>query len=327
MRAIRFDRFGDPDRVLELATIPAPQPGPNEIRVRLTHRPINPSDLLCIQGKYRISAAPPMSPGLEGVGVIDAIGDGVTGMVMGQRVITLAGVPGTWAEYIVIRAEHALPIPDAIDDVAAAQLLVNPITAWALVCDELPLREGDWLLQTAASSALGAIIIQLARRRGVKTLNVVRRRDHVERIIDAGGDAVVCTADEFWAEQVRERATEGVAVVVDPVGGELAPRLIPLLRSGGTLCVLGLLAGNTLGPLDAGTLIFNALSIRGFWLSEWATRRPLDVLSRAFAEVMTLLVTGELRLSAAAEYDLSNFQSALQHASRPGRDGKILLVG
>jgi NADPH2:quinone reductase len=328
MRAIRFSQFGDPNRVLSLANVPDPEPGPGEVRVRLTHRPINPSDLLTVQNLYRTSARPPMSPGLEGVGRIDAIGRDVKAFAPGQRVVSLAGIPGTWAERIVIPAERALPIPDAIDDVAAAQLLVNPITAWALVFDDLPLKDGDWLLQTAASSALGRIIIQLARRRNLRTLNVVRRRENVQPLLDAGGDAVVCTADEPLGARVREITKhDGVAAAIDAVGGPLSDEVVRCVRPGGTMCVMGILGGAMLGPIDPRALIFDAVTIRGFWLSEWSARRPPDVINRAFGEMMTLIAGGELRLRAEAEYDLADFSRALEHVNRPARDGKIMLVG
>src|SRR5215831_20921676 len=174
MRALRFARFGDPRDMLRLENIPAPEPRADEVRIRFTHRPINPSDLLTVRGDYRIFTQPPLTPGLEGVGVIDALGDGVSGLSVGQRVISLAGLPGTWAEQFVVPAERAMPLPDAVSDPDAAQLLVNPMTAWAFLNGELPLRDGDWLLQTAAASTLGKMIVALARARGVRTLNVVR---------------------------------------------------------------------------------------------------------------------------------------------------------
>src|ERR1051325_86872 len=121
MRAIRFTQHGDPLRVLALEDVATPTPGPGEVRVRLTHRPITPADLLTVTGYYRIFSTPPLAPGLEGVGVIDALGDGVQGLSVGQRVISLAGQPGHWAEQYVMPAERVLPIPDAIPDQVAAR--------------------------------------------------------------------------------------------------------------------------------------------------------------------------------------------------------------
>jgi len=328
MRALRFARFGDPRDVLRLENIPAPEPRADEVRIRFTHRPINPSDLLTVRGDYRIFAQPPLTPGLEGVGVIDALGDGVSGLSVGQRVISLAGLPGTWAEQFVVPAERAMPLPDAVRDEVGAQALANPVTAWALLYDQLPLRHGDWLLQTAAASTLGKLVAALARRRGVRTVNVVRRRDQAQAVLDAGGDAVVVTDEESLIDRVLAVTRDtGVGVAIDAVGGSLGAQLVSCLRPGGVLYSYGLLSGSELGSIDAKALIFDNVTVRGFWIIEWFQRRPPEVISRALTEVVTMLACGDLRPNVEAEYDLGEFGRAIAHAERAGRQGKILLTG
>ena len=328
MRALRFPRFGNPREVLSVEALPSPAPDAGQVRIRFTHRPINPSDLLTVTGDYRIFTRPPLTPGLEGVGVIDALGDGVAGLTTGQRVISLAGMPGTWAEQFVVAAERAMPLPDAISDQVGAQTLANPVTAWALVNDELPLREGDWLLQTAAASALGKVIVAFARRRGVRTLNVVRRRDQARQVLDAGGDAVVVTDEESLVDRVPAiTGSAGVGVALDSVGGLLGAQVVSCLRPGGIMYSVGLLSGESLGPVDVKTLIFDNVTLRGFWIIEWFQRRPPEVIGRALTDVVTMLATGDPTLSVEAEYDLADFRRAIEHAGRAGRRGKILLTG
>lgn len=328
MRALRFSRFGEPRDVLRLENLPAPEPGTGEVRVRFTHRPINPSDLLTVRGDYRILAQPPLTPGLEGVGTIDALGDGVSGLSVGQRVISLAGIPGTWAEQLVLPVERAMPLPDAIGDEVAAQTVANPVTAWALLYDELPLRDGDWLLQTAAASTLGKLIAALARRRGVRTLNVVRRRDQAQAVLDAGGDDVVVTDEESLIDRVRAVTRDaGVGVAIDAVGGSLGAQLVSCLRPGGVLYSYGLLSGNHLGSIDAKALIFDNVTVRGFWIMEWFQRRPPEVIGRALTDVVSMLASGDLRPDVEAAYDLGDFRRAIVHGERVGRRGKILLTG
>src|SRR3954463_3858297 len=111
MRALRFKKCGDPLEVLTLEDVASPVPGPGEVRVRITHRPINPSDLYCVQGVYPVRPELPGSPGFEGVGAIDAIGAGVSGLTVGQRAISATGMPGTWAEHLIAPAEGVVPIP------------------------------------------------------------------------------------------------------------------------------------------------------------------------------------------------------------------------
>jgi len=328
MKAIRFHQFGEPERVLNLEDARVPDPGLGEVRVRFTHRPINPSDLQIVRGVYPIHASPPASPGLEGVGRIDALGDGVSGLSVGQRVVSLAGASGTWAEHFVIPAMRALPVPDLMSDLVAAQAIANPVTAWAMVNDEVSLQEGDWLLQTAASSTLATLVIQLAKRRGVKTLNVVRRRSQVAEVLARGGDAVVCTEDESFVARAREiTGGAGVAAAFDAVGGTTGAEAVRCLRQGGTMLSMGLLSGETIGPIDTRALIFNGNTIRGFWIIEWFGRRPPEVIGNALTEVLTLLTTGGLAPTTEAQYPLADFRPALEHVARAGRRGKIMLVG
>lgn len=328
MRALRFNRAGEPLDVLRLDDVPIPTPGPGEVRVRITHRPINPSDLLTVRGVYPIQPTLPGSPGLEGVGVVDALGDGVINLARGQRVISLAGVPGTWAEQLVIPAERALPVPDAVNDQVAAQVLVNPVTAWAMLHDELALAKGDWVLQTAAGSTLGRLVIQLARHRGIHTINVVRRRAQVQPLLDAGADAVVCTENESLVDRVRAiTGGKGVRGAIDAVSGPEGADVARCLAPGGTMLTMGVLGGATLGPIDAGDLLFKGASIRGFWLTNWFMRQTPESVGHALTEVLTLLATGVMKPDVAAEYDLADFREAIAHAERPGRNGKVLLRG
>lgn len=328
MRALRFARHGEPLDVLHLDDVPEPHPGPGEVRMRITHRSINPSDLLTVRGLYPNQPSLPGSPGLEGVGVIDALGDGVTNLARGQRVISLAGVPGMWAEQVVIPAERALPVPDAVSDQVAAQVLVNPVTAWVMLNDELALARGDWLLQTAASSTLGRLVIQLARHRGIHTVNVVRRRAQAKALLDAGADAVVCTDDEPIIERVRAiTGGKGVRAAIDAVSGPQGGDVARCLAPGGTMLTMGVLGGVTLGPIDAGDLLFKGATIRGFWLTNWFTRQAPESVGRALTEVLTLLATGVMKPVVEAEYDLADFREAIAHAERPGRIGKVLLRG
>lgn len=328
MRALRIARFGNPLDVVQLDDVPAPEPHAGEVRVRMTYRPINPSDLLAVRGLYPVRPSLPGSPGLEGVGVIDALGAGVTGLDVGQRVIPLSGLPGTWAEQLIVAADRAMPVPDRLSDQVAAQVLVNPMTAWALLTDELSLSEGDWVLQTAAGSTLGRLVIQLARHRRLHTINVVRRRDQVQELLDLGADAVIATENESLVERVDALTRgEGVRAAIDAVSGPDAAKVASCLSLGGTMITMGALGGATIGPFDVADLLFKGVTIRGFWLTNWFRRKSPQELSQALGEVLTLLATHVFEPPVAAEYDLAEYRAALAHAERPGRGGKVLLRG
>ena len=326
MKAVRFARFGPPSEVLRLEELPIPEPAPGEVRLRLTHRPINPSDLLTVAGVYPIRPALPGSPGLEGVGRVDAVGQGVD-IPLGQRMITLAAVPGTWAEAVLVSADRLLSIPETMADQTAAQFLVNPMTAWALL-DDLALSSGDWLLQTAAGSTLGRLLIELTRSRGVRTINVVRRREQIPELLELGADQVLATEDGPLVDQVLGlTAGQGVLSAIDAVGGALGAQVAACLAPGGRMLVMGLLEAEPTLPMTTADILFKEATIRGFWLARWFARQAPERVGQAIGEVMHLLVSGVLHPAVEAEYELADFREAVVHTARSGRRGKVLLTG
>src|SRR6516165_1963921 len=204
MQAAVFESFGEPSQVLQVREVPEPRPGPGEVRVRMIMSPVNPSDLLVVRGRYGVLPSLPATPGFEGVGVVDEVGPGLLGrFVKGKRVVVINSAGGNWAQYAVIPARQARPVPDDIPDEQAAAYFVNPASVLALARHVLKVRKGDWLLQSAAGSTLGRMMIKLGRHDGFKTLNVVRRREAIAELRDLGGDAVICSEDGPIDEQVR----------------------------------------------------------------------------------------------------------------------------
>ncbi len=326
MRAIRFYEFGDPLAVLRVEDIPLPEPGPDEIRVRLTHRPMNPSDLLTVSGQYgRLPRQLPAVPGLEGAGLVDALGEGVAGLGLGQRVIAL-GSGGTWQEAVVIPAAGALPVPDSISDQTAAQFVGNPVSAYVMLVEELALQPGDWVLQTAAGSTLGRIVLQLAQLKGYKTINWVRRREQVGELLALGADAAFCTEDDDLVQQVTELTEGGVQGVLDAVGGAVGALAADTLRTRGTMLAYGLLSGQPV-PLNTGRMLFKGTTVRGFWLTRWMQSQPPEQLRAVFTALLGLMTEGHIQPPVEAEYDLGDVLEAVRHAQTPGRSGKLLLTG
>ena len=326
MRSVRFYEFGDPDDVLRVEDVPQPEPGAGQVLVRLRARSINPSDLLTVRGLYGALPKLPATPGLEGMGEVAAVGEGVKNFRPGQRVIPL-GVPGTWQEYLLAPETQLLPVPDAVGDRTAAQFVVNPLTAWVMTVEELALRPGEWLLQTAAGSTLGRVVLQIAALRGFKTINVVRRREQVEELKALGADEVVCAADEDLVERVKEiTGGAGATKAIDAVGGQTGGEVARALGRGGVLLVYGVLSMEPM-PVDGGRMIFNASTIRGFWLSEWLRTAAPEQRQAVTSELLRLMATREIVPPVEAEYPLSEVLAAVEHAVRPGRSGKVLLVG
>lgn len=325
MKSVRFSQFGNPSEVLRVEEIEAPRPGPGQVLVRMRARPINPSDLLTVEGLYGSLPQLPATPGLEGMGEVAEVGEGVTHLVAGQRVIPL-GVAGTWQEYLVAGAAQVLPVPDALSDQTAAQFVVNPLTAWIMTVEELGLRPGEWLLQTAAGSTLGRVVLQLARLRGFRTINVVRRRAQVEELKALGADEVIATDDEDLVERVKEiTGREGLSKAIDAVGGPVGGAVVRALGRGGVMLVYGLLSMEPI-PVDSGRMIFMTSTIRGFWLGDWFRTAPPERQMAVTTELLRLMAAGEVVPPVEAEYPLAEVLAAVEHSVRPGRGGKVLLV-
>jgi NADPH2:quinone reductase len=329
VNAVVFDRFGEPAEVLHVRDVPLPDPGPGEVRVRMKLSPINPSDLLVVRGQYGRRPTLPASPGFEGVGVLDAAGPGllrlIRGLSPGKRVAVLNGKGGNWQEFVVISARQAVPLADDVSDEQAASFFVNPATTLVMTQKVLRVPRGAWLLQTAAGSALGRMVIRLGRHLGFRTINLVRRREQVDELLKAGGDAAFCTQDEALPDRVRELTGGlGVRYALDAVGGATGAAVVDGLAPGGRMLVYGTLSGEPI-PLDPRALMAGQKSIQGFWLSEWVREQgPLTMLG-LFRSIHKLLRAGVLTSEVGAAYPPEEIQAAVRQAETPGRHGKVLL--
>ncbi|HEX8336818.1 MAG TPA: zinc-dependent alcohol dehydrogenase family protein [Pyrinomonadaceae bacterium] len=325
MQSVRFHEFGNPAEVLRVEEVERPEPGAGQVLLKMRARPINPSDLLTVRGLYGSLPVPPATPGLEGMGEVAEVGGGVTHLRAGQRVIPL-GVAGTWAEFVVAPAAQLIPVPDAVSDQTAAQFVVNPLTAWIMTVEELDAQPGEWLLQTAAGSTLGRVVLQIAKQHGFKTINVVRRREQVEELKALGADEVICSDEEDLPERVGEiTGREGLRKAIDAVGGETGAAVVRALGRGGVLLVYGLLSGRPM-PIDGGHMIFASATVRGFWLGEWMRSAPPERQQAVVGEMLRSMATQEIVPPVEAEYPLSEVLAAVEHSERPGRSGKVLLT-
>jgi NADPH:quinone reductase-like Zn-dependent oxidoreductase len=332
MKALIFRETGEPTSVLKLAEIPTPLLAPNEALVRVLLSPINPSDLHMVRGRYGYQPGLPASPGAEGVGIVEAVGPGVRGPIVGSRVVFVQ-TWNTWREQIVCPVDRLVPVPDGLDDPAAATSYTNPLTAWALTRSSHNLKEGDWLLQTAAASSVGKLVLQLAQQYRFKTINVIRRREQETIIRNLGGDEIICTADEDVRARVQElTAGKGVERAIDCVAGELGAEIARSLAPAGTLLVYGALSSHRQTdpakftmPLFAPRLIYSTATVRGWWLPHWVNSQPLAAVRAATSDLLTLLSNGGLTPPAIVRYSFKDFQEAIRLADGEAGQQKVLL--
>jgi NADPH:quinone reductase-like Zn-dependent oxidoreductase len=329
MKAAIFDQFGPPEEVLQVRDVPLPEPGRNEVRVRMLASPVNPSDLMVIRGEYGRLPTLPATPGFEGAGVVDDSGGGllalVRGLKPGKRVGVICAGGGAWAEYVVVPARQVVPLPDSMPVEQAASFFVNPASAIAMTRHVLKVPPGEWLLQTAAGSALGRMVIRLGKQFGFRTLNVVRRREQAEELLQAGADAAVCEADEPVPDRVRDLTDgRGVRYAIDAVGGTTGTAAMQALGAGGRLLVYGTLSGKPI-TIDPRLLMMGHKRLEGFWLSEWVReQRPLAML-RLFRAIRDLMGAGVITTDVGATFGLDDARKAVAQAAQPARHGKVQL--
>ena len=326
MKAIVFDRFGPPEEVLHVRDIPEPKPGPGEVKVRMIASPINPSDLLYIAGQYGLKPPTfPATPGFEGVGTVVESGGGLIGWLRkGKRVAVLNDRDGNWGEFTVASAKQVIPIPDEIPDEQAASFFVNPATAVILTRRVFTIAPGEWLLQSAAGSALGKMIIALAKLDGVRTINVVRRPEQLDELKKLRADEVILEKDGI-EEQVRKiTGGAGVKFALDPVGGSTGTEVIRCLADGGTCRLYGLLSGESVS-VDPRSLITGSKTIQGFWLADFMKALGLVAKLSLIGEIRTLMKAGVLKTEAGIAFPLDRIADAVRKAVAPGKSGKVLL--
>ncbi|MEJ7638801.1 MAG: zinc-dependent alcohol dehydrogenase family protein [Singulisphaera sp.] len=326
MKSIMFDQFGEPADVLSVREVPMPEPGPGQVRVRMIASPVNPSDLLVVRGRYGVLPKLPASVGFEGVGVVDKVGTGLLGwLVKGKRVAVVNNKGGNWSEYAVIPARQARPVADDLPDEQVASFFVNPASVLAMVRHVLAVPRGQWLLQSAAGSALGRMVIKLARHDGIKTANVVRRPEAIDELKALGADVVISSSGGPIAEQVRAlTGTDGVRYALDPVGGDTGTGVFESLAEDGRMLVYGTLSGEPL-RIDPRRMIAGKRVVEGFWLGHWAPGRNIPQMLLLFREIAAMIRSGVLATEVGATFPLGAVGDAVQAAEVVGRRGKVLL--
>lgn len=325
MKAVVCERWGEPEEVLQVHEVPEPAPGRGEVRVRMIAAPINPSDLLMVRGQYGRLPPLPATPGFEGVGVVEAGSGLLARRVMGRRVAVLNSGSGNWQEHVVIPARQAVPVPSELTDEQAATFFVNPASALVMTQYVLQVPPGAWMLQTAAGSTLGKMVIRLGQRFGFRTLNVVRRREQAEELLRLGGTAAIATNDEPLTEKIQGiTGGAGVQFALDAVGGATGSEVVRNLGRGGRLIVYGTLAGEPLS-VDSRVLMVGQKRVEGFWLSEWVRDQKPWTMLWLFRQIGKLLRAGVLISEMGKSFALTDIHAAVRQAALPGRQGKVLL--
>jgi trans-2-enoyl-CoA reductase len=322
INAAVYETHGNPADVLHVESRPWPTPAPGEVIVKMRAAPINPADLNQIEGKYPVRAELPATPGFEGAGIVVDIGADVKGLSSGALVI-LPHDTGTWRDAVAVKADELVVVPAGIKPEHAATLKINPMTAWRLLHDYVDLARGDWLIQNAANSAAGRAVIQIARELGYKTVNVVRRSELIGELRAEGGDVVLVDSENLRHEVEDAIGGPPIRLGLNAVGGESALRLANCLAPGSTLVTYGAMSLQPL-KIPNGLLIFKDLRFRGIWINKWYDNATPAQRMEAFQHLFEMAKRGLLQTKVEKTYPLSEAKTAVAHAARGQRSGKII---
>lgn len=312
-----------PQEVIAAVDLQLPAPASGQARVKVLAAPINPSDVLTLTGEYGMLPPLPAIGGSEGVGRVEELGPQVADLKVGQLVLLPAGC-GTWVSHLNAPANKLIPLPEA-DPLQLAMLTVNPPTASLLLSQFVDLKPGDWVIQNAANSGVGSYLIQLARLRGFKTINVVRRESALAGVQTEGGDVVLVDGADLAQRVQAASAGAKVRLGIDAVGGEATDHLAACLCEGGVLVNYGMMSRQPC-QVSPASIVFRDVSLRGFWLAKWfKTATPAERM-KVFGELTQLIAGGKLHTRVAATYNLSQIKAAVAAAASGERAGKILIV-
>jgi NADPH2:quinone reductase len=295
--------------------------------VKIAAAPVNPADLAFVSGRYGVRRPLPTVPGWEGSGRVVATGGGLMArFLLGRRVACAAtdGGDGTWAEYLTTSPLRCIPLRRQVSPEQGASLLVNPLSAWAMV--DLARREGHRaIVQTAAAGALGRMLYRLSQRFGLSTINIVRRPEQVELLKAMGAEYVLNSQEPDFDERLAQLCEQlKVTVALDAVAGEMTGRLLQAMPRRAQVVVYGALS-NQSSQVNPGQLIFKQQQVRGFWLSAWKPRFGMVGMLYAGWQIQRLLEQ-ELKTEVQARVPLAEAVQGIERYVNNMTGGKILLI-
>lgn len=324
MKRIDLSAYGIPEQVahcVEVEDVGAPRA--DEVVFDVLAFPINPADIWFCTGNYRLSPPLPATPGAECVGRVTAVGAGVTHVAPGDLVINLQRE--NWAQRRRVRGADVIRIPGDIDLRQAAMLRINPPTARLLLSDIVDLQPGEWVIQNVANSAVGKLLIRLARARGLRTVNVVRREALFAELTAIGADVCVTDGPDLAAHVRAATQNAAIRLGIDAVSGAATARLAACLADGGVVCNYGSMTGDD-PQIARGELLYRGITLTGFMLGRFLGRRSLAEIGEIYADLGGQIKAGTLDARVAKVYPIEEIKAALSHAQQGERGGKILVA-
>jgi NADPH2:quinone reductase len=320
MKAIRVCETGGSEK-LKYEELPVPSPSPGEALVKIYSIGLNFIDVYFRTGLYKSDL--PFTPGMEAAGIVESVGEGVTGLKTGDRV-AYAGVIGAYAEYSLVKASRLVPLPPGIDFNSAAALMLQGLTAHYLTHSTFPLKRGETLLVHAAAGGVGLLLIQIAKKIGARIIGTVSTKEKAALARDAGADHIILyTQDDFEQEARRLTGGTGVDVVYDSVGKTTFEKSLNCLRRRGMMVLFGQSSG-PVSPMEPGMLnVKGSLYLTRPGLAHYTATRE-ELLWRA-GELFQWISEKKLNIRIDRTYPLKEAAQAHEALESRQTAGKVLL--
>ena len=320
MKAVRIEQFGGPE-VLQWTDTAEPRPRPGQVLIQVDAAGVNYADIMRRQGNYP-GPDLPATLGLEAAGVIVELGDGVTGLAVGQRVMGMG--PQGQAEYVAINANYVFPYPESVDPVQAGGMPIVFLTAYHLLKTRGQLQAGDTVLIQAGASGVGTVAIQLAQAWGARVITTASTTEKLDLARSLGAAETINYAAQDFEEEVRQLTEgKGVELLLECVGGPTLEKSLRCVASYGKLISYGNASG-TAAALPAAEIFAANRTVIGFSMG----RSPQGRLDHqaAMAEIFDLLARGQLRLVVDRTLPMAQAAQAQQHLANRGSHGKVILT-
>jgi NADPH:quinone reductase-like Zn-dependent oxidoreductase len=324
MKQVLIERYGTPWEVARCAEVPdVGDPGPDEVVFDVLAFPINPADMGFCRGTYRLKPPLPATPGAECVGRVIAVGAAVRHVKTGDLVINLQRE--NWAQRRRVKGDDAIPLPPGIDLRQAAMVRINPPTAQLMLSDLVDLKAGDWVIQNVANSAVGRLLIVLARQRGLRSVNVVRRADLAGELKALGADVVIADGEGLAARVASAAGNAVIKLGVEAIGGAATGRLVECVGTDGTVVHYGSMSGED-PKVGRSNFTYRGVRLTGFMLGRFLARRSPEKIRAIYADLAGQVMAGMLSAPVDTVYPIDKIKEALAHADKGGRNGKILVA-
>ena len=324
MRALRVHELGEPQDVLVLEETDEPRPGPGEVRVRVEAASLNFPDVLMCRGGYQVKPPLPFTPGAEVAGIVDQLGDGVTGVALGTRVLAIPSVgAGGFAQYTIAPAATVYPVPDAMPFDAAAALHVTYQTGHLALHRRARLHDGETLVVHAGAGGVGSAAIQLGIAAGARVIATAGGASKVDVCRRLGADVVIDYREHDFVEVVKEATGgRGADVIYDPVGGDVFDRSRKCIAFEGRILVIGFTGGRFADAPTNHVLIKN-YSVVGVHWALYNVHEP-QLIRATHDELMSLYEAGRIDPVISETVDLEAVPEALARLGGRGTWGKIV---